>query len=443
MLSCRVINSGQRYISLFGGTAMNVIVEEGNRANSRRNYVLQVFQAEPSSKCSKEQKRAVQKYASVLLQILTDPSVPLREKELCLHPNETDCFTKLLPFIAEEMEPYLTHPDTPVRLIEAADVSARPSSLDPEQTYLFTALLSQFKSLSVKNYNHCLSLCTKASPISFQSLISDYDVSEIEEIWRVVFKKGYSRHKPLKKAVDIAAYLSGITEQLNSDYQVFNHNELMFLYDYLYRNMYGDPETFLYAQKAASLLRGQEIPEEYLDLMDTTCNRPNTFSVVKTRILIAWINGTDDLFRKFMDIIWDSEVNNRKHIFVKIKDELNNPLWDFLTSELNLLNDVCCGHRKLSALSDDDKYLLTMLCIDDVRLPGIRLSLHFRGRKQRENATEFVKYVLEHDNPTRKESHLLFCPVYRTAYRSYIRDKRLLLYRALRKNLRDLISTYL
>ena len=440
VLNCR-ISSGQRYISFFGGTAMNVIVEEGNRANNRRNYVLQVFHSEPSSQYTGSQKKAAQKYASVLMQILADPSVSSREKALCLKPSETDIFTKLLPVIAEEMDPYITQLDTPVRLEQTEDISSRPSYLEPEQTYLFTALLSRFKSLSVKNYNHCLSLCTKASPISFQSLVSDYDISEIEEIRQVVFTDGYSLCKPLKKAVDIAAYLSGITDQLNFRYHVFSHDELTFLYDYMYQNMYGDPESFLRAQKAASMLRGQKIPEEYRNLIGTTL--PKTFSDVKTRILIAWINESEDLFSKFMDMIWDAEVNNRKYIFVKIKEELSNPLWEFLTDELNLLNDVCSGHRKLSCLSDDEKYFLTMLCIDDVRLPGIRLSLRFRGRKQREDAVWFIKYVLKHDNPNHRESHLLFCPAYRTAFRSYIRDKRSFFRKALREDLLALIGTYL
>ena len=441
VLNCRV-SSGQRYISFFGGTAMNVIVEEGNRANNRRNYVLQVFHSEPSSKYTGPQKKAAQKYASVLMQILADPSVSSREKALCLKPSETDSFTKLLPVIAEEMAHYLTL-DTPVRLEQTEDISSRPSYLEPEQTCLFTALLSRFKSLSVKNYNHCLSLCTKASPISFQSLVSDYDISEIEEIRQVVFTDGHSPCRPLRKAVDIASYLSGITDQLNSRYRSFSHDELTFLYDYLYRNMYGDPESFLRAQKAASMLRGQKIPEEYRELMNTTTPDSPTFSVVKTNILIAWINESENLFSKFMDMIWYAEVNNRKYIFYKIKSELSNPLWEFLREELDLLNDVCCGRRKLSVLSDDEKYFLTRLCLDDVRMPGICLSLRFRGRKQREDAAQFVKYILEHDNPNHRESHLFFCPAYRTAYRSYISDKRADFRRAIKENFRALIGTYL
>ena len=191
------------------------------------------------------------------------------------------------------------------------------------------------------------------------------------------------------------------------------------------------------------MLRGQAIPEEYLDLMGTTVNMPNSFPAVKTRIMIAWIRESEDLFSKFMDMIWNAEVNDRKYIFVKIKEELSNPLWEFLREELDLLNDVCCGRRKLSVLSDDEKYFLTMLCLDDVRMPGICLSLRFRGRKQREDATQFVKYVLGHDDPNHRESHLFFCPVYRTAYRSYIRDKRADFRRAIKKNFRALIGTYL
>ena len=443
VLNCRKVNSGQRYISFCGGTAMNIIVEEGNRQNSRRNYVLQVFQAEPD-KYTGKQKQEAKRYASVVMRLLTDPSISVSDKALLIKPGETDKFTKLLPVIAQEMAHYLTL-ETPVRLELTEDISSRPDSLDPEQTYLFTALLSQFKSLSVKNYIHCISMCTKASPITFQSLLSDYEFSELKEIWKVVFTDDHRHCKPLTKAVDLAGYLTGISEQLNNIYPVFTRDEIVFLCDYLFNHINSDPKAFTYAHKAADLLRGQAIPEEYLELMDTTVNMPNSFSAVKTRILIAWINGAENqMFETFMNMIWDSDVNTRKYIFVRIKDELStNPLWDFLTDELKLLNEVCCGRRKLSVLSNDDKFLLTMLCIDGVRLPGIRLSLRFRGRKQREDAAQFVKYVLEHDNPNHRESHLFFCPAYRTAYRSYISDKRADFRRAIKENFRALIGTYL